>query len=97
MQQSPATGQGRQPACASGSKQLTLALTDPDRTVLLDLGAELNLYPREPAEPAEPAATVTGTAETVLGLVYGRNQSEDDVQVTGTVTLADLVALFPGF
>ncbi|MEV1026795.1 maleylpyruvate isomerase family mycothiol-dependent enzyme [Streptomyces sp. NPDC050264] len=74
--------------------QLTLDLTDPVRTMLLDLGAELHLYP---CEPAEPAGTVVGTAEAVLRLVYGRLQAADSVQVSGAVTLADLRSLFPGF
>ncbi|MBQ1093402.1 maleylpyruvate isomerase family mycothiol-dependent enzyme [Streptomyces sp. B93] len=74
--------------------QLTIALTSPARTVLLDLGAELHLYP---CEPAEPAGSVTGAAEAVLRLVYGRHQPTDEVQVSGAVTLTDLTALFPGF
>lgn len=74
--------------------QLTIALTSPTRTVLLDLGAELHLYP---CEPAEPAGSVTGAAEAVLRLVYGRHQPTDEVQVSGAVTLTDLKALFPGF
>ncbi|WP_431875806.1 maleylpyruvate isomerase family mycothiol-dependent enzyme [Amycolatopsis sacchari] len=74
--------------------QLTIALTSPARTVLLDLSGELHLYP---CEPAEPAGSVTGTAEAVLRLVYGRNQPTDEIQVSGAVTLADMKALFPGF
>ncbi|MGW0082219.1 maleylpyruvate isomerase family mycothiol-dependent enzyme [Streptomyces sp. NPDC003393] len=74
--------------------QLALHLTGPERTVLLDLGAELHLYP---CEPAEPAATVTGTAETVLRLVYGRTRPTDSIMTSGAVTRADLEALFPGF
>ncbi|MGA5028790.1 maleylpyruvate isomerase N-terminal domain-containing protein [Streptomyces griseoincarnatus] len=74
--------------------QITIALTDPARTLLLDLDAELHLYP---CEPAEPAGSVTGPAEAVLRLVYGRHQPTDEVQVSGAVTLADLKALFPGF
>jgi uncharacterized protein (TIGR03083 family) len=74
--------------------QLALDLTDPPGVVLLDLDAELHLYP---CEPAQPAGTVSGTAEAVLRLVYGRNQDADHVQVTGAACLADLRALFPGF
>ncbi|MDN3028336.1 maleylpyruvate isomerase N-terminal domain-containing protein [Streptomyces sp. S.PB5] len=77
-----------------GTRQLAVTLSDPSRTMLLDLGAELHLYP---CEPAEPNGAVTGTAEAVLRLVYGRNQATDRVQVTGAVTLADLRSLFPGF
>lgn len=74
--------------------QLTLSLTDPTRTALLNLSAELHIYP---CEPAESVGTVTGTAEAVLRLVYGRHQATDSIQVSGAVTLADLRSLFPGF
>ncbi|GHH88477.1 hypothetical protein GCM10018793_68280 [Streptomyces sulfonofaciens] len=74
--------------------QLTVALTDPARTLLLDLGAELHLYP---CEPSRPVGAVTGTAEAVLRLVYGRNRLEDDVRVSGALALDDLRSLFPGF
>ena len=77
-----------------GTRQLTVTLTDPARTLLLDLGAELHLYP---CEPAAPVGAVSGTAEAVLRLVYGRNRDRDGVAVTGSVTLADLRSLFPGF
>jgi hypothetical protein len=74
--------------------QVAVELTDVSRTVCLELGAELHLYP---CEPAQPTATVSGSAEAVLRLVYGRNRPEDAVTVTGTATLDDLRALFPGF
>ncbi|MDQ0784940.1 maleylpyruvate isomerase N-terminal domain-containing protein [Streptomyces sp. B3I8] len=74
--------------------QLTLTLTDPAATMLLDLGAELHLYP---CESAHPAGTLAGTAEAVLRLVYGRHRPTDALQATGTLTLADLQSLFPGF
>jgi hypothetical protein len=77
-----------------GPSQMAVELTDLGRTVCLDLGAELHLYP---CEPAEAAATVSGSAETVLRLVYGRNRPEDAITVTGAVTVDDLRALFPGF
>jgi hypothetical protein len=77
-----------------GSRQLTVVLTEPPRTMLLDLDAELHMYP---CEPAEPDGTVSGSAEAVLRLVYGRNRPEDGVTVTGAVTLQDLRSLFPGF
>ncbi|MER7198548.1 hypothetical protein CG723_17385 [Streptomyces sp. CB01635] len=77
-----------------GTRQLTVTLTDTARTLLLDLGAELHLYP---CEPADPVGEVSGTAEAVLRLVYGRNRDQDDVSVTGSVTPADLRSLFPGF
>ncbi|PSM37269.1 hypothetical protein C6Y14_43165 [Streptomyces dioscori] len=74
--------------------QLALTLTEPATGMMLDLGAELHLYP---CEPAEPAGVLSGTAEAVLRLVYGRHQSTDNIQVTGTITLDDLQFLFPGF
>lgn len=77
-----------------GTRQLTVTLTDSARILLLDLGGELHLYP---CEPADPVGAVSGTAEAVLRLVYGRNRDRDGVAVTGSVTLADLRSLFPGF
>lgn len=77
-----------------GPSQVAVALTDLGRTVCLDLAAELHLYR---CEPAEPVGTVSGSAEAVLRLVYGRNLPQDAVTVTGAVTLDDLRALFPGF
>ncbi|BBB01957.1 hypothetical protein RVR_9606 [Actinacidiphila reveromycinica] len=77
-----------------GPAQFTLHLTDPGRTVLLDLGAEVHLYP---CEPAGPAGSLTGTAEAVLRLVYGRSRPTDALAAAGAVTRADLQALFPGF
>lgn len=55
------------------------------------------LFHLYPCEPAEPAGSVSGTAEAVLRLVYGRNQATDDIRTTGTVTLTDLRSLSPGF
>lgn len=75
-------------------KQLLVKLTDRDRTVYLELGAELHLFA---GAPANPAATVSGPAEAVLRLVYGRSRPEDDVTATGDVALEDLRSLFPGF
>ncbi|MGC5022777.1 maleylpyruvate isomerase N-terminal domain-containing protein [Micromonospora sp. DT47] len=77
-----------------GARQLAVELTDQDRTMCLDLGAELHLYP---CEPAEPTATLSGTAEAVLRLVYGRNRPDDGIRVSGAVTLDDLRSLFPGY
>ncbi|SIR74057.1 TIGR03083 family protein [Micromonospora avicenniae] len=73
-------------------KQLALGL--PDRTRTLDLHDELHLID---SAPQNPAATVTGTAEALLRLIYGRNRPEDGVNVTGDVVLDDLRRLFPGF
>ncbi|MEU3188191.1 maleylpyruvate isomerase N-terminal domain-containing protein [Streptomyces sp. NPDC006923] len=75
-------------------RQLSVHLTDPERTLLLDLGGELHLYP---CEPAEPAGALAGPAEAVLRMVYGRSRPADGITVTGSVTLADLQGLFPGF
>ncbi|MEY9965694.1 uncharacterized protein (TIGR03083 family) [Streptacidiphilus sp. MAP12-16] len=77
-----------------GPRQLSVVLTEPPGTALLDLDAELHLYP---CEPTEPAGTLSGSSESVLRLVYGRNRPEDGVTVTGTVTLQDVRSLFPGF
>ncbi|MDX3771984.1 MULTISPECIES: maleylpyruvate isomerase N-terminal domain-containing protein [unclassified Streptomyces] len=77
-----------------GPRQLSVRLTDADRTLLLDLDSELHLYP---CEPAEPAGILAGPAEAVLRLFYGRLRQGDGVTATGHVTLADLQALFPGF
>jgi hypothetical protein len=75
-------------------RQLAVELTDRDRIVRLELGADLHLAP---GEPADPAATVSGTAEALLRLVYGRNRPGDGVTVAGDITLEDLRSLFPGF
>ena len=75
-------------------KQVAVELTDQDRIVRLELGAELHLAA---GAPANPAATVAGPAEALLRLVYGRSRPEDDVTATGDVTLEDLRSLFPGF
>ena len=77
-----------------GSGQVTLELTDPRRTRCLDLGGELHVVP---CEPGDPTATVWGTAEAVLRLVYGRNRAEDGVTAAGAVTVDDLRSLFPGY
>ncbi|MEV4294508.1 maleylpyruvate isomerase family mycothiol-dependent enzyme [Microbispora rosea] len=75
--------------------RVALELTDLRRTVCLDLGEEPRIRPEE---PADPAATVTGTADAVLRLVYGRNRpGADGVTVRGSVALDDLRSLFPGF
>lgn len=75
--------------------RVAVELTDLRRTVCLDLGEEPRIRPEE---PADPAATVTGTADAVLRLVYGRNRpGADDVTARGSVALDDLRSLFPGF
>jgi uncharacterized protein (TIGR03083 family) len=74
--------------------QIEVRTTSPDGVYCLTLGAELHLLA---CEPAEPSATVRGSAEAVLRLVYGRLRDIDDVTAQGSVTLHDLQALFPGY
>jgi uncharacterized protein (TIGR03083 family) len=75
--------------------QVAIELTDRDRAQLLDLGIELHLYP---AEPADPVATLTGTREAVVRLVYGRHRpGVDALKAEGKIRIEDLRALFPGF
>jgi len=74
--------------------QVALELTDPRRTWCLDLGGELRIVA---CEPGDPTATVWGSAEAVLRLVYGRNRAEDGVTAAGAVTVDDLRSLFPGY
>jgi uncharacterized protein (TIGR03083 family) len=74
--------------------QVALELTNPRRTWCLDLGGELHIIP---CEPGDPTATVWGSAEAVLRLVYGRNRTEDGVTAAGAVNVDDLRALFPGY
>jgi uncharacterized protein (TIGR03083 family) len=75
-------------------RQVELRTTSPDAVRCLTLGAELHLLA---CEPAEPSATVRGSAEAVLRLVYGRRRDVDEITAEGTVTLDDLQALFPGY
>jgi uncharacterized protein (TIGR03083 family) len=75
-------------------RQIEVRTTSPNGVYCLTLGAELYLLP---CEPAEPSATLYGTAEAVLRLVYGRLRDTDDVTAEGTVTLDDVRALFPGY
>lgn len=77
-----------------GPAQLAVELTEPTLRYSLILDTELHV---DPAEAADPTSTVSGGAEAVLRLVYGRARSVDDVSVTGKATLDDLRALFPGY
>ncbi|MFF8675405.1 hypothetical protein [Streptomyces sp. NPDC015242] len=72
--------------------QLSLTFTEPAADMLLNLSAELRLYP---CEPAEPTGHLTGAAKAVLCLVCGRHQPTAEIQVTGTVTLDDRQSLLP--
>lgn len=74
-------------------QRVRMQLTDPRQTLPLDIDGELHLYPT-PA--TDPTAVLTGPAESVLRLVYGRNRRQDPVTATGSITLDDLRALFPG-
>ncbi|MFE2431271.1 maleylpyruvate isomerase family mycothiol-dependent enzyme [Streptomyces sp. NPDC059373] len=73
-------------------QRVQVRLTDPEQTLLLR--TELHLYP---TPPNDPTATLTGPAESVLRLVYGRNRPKDPLTATGSITLDDLRTLFPGF
>ncbi|MET7992111.1 maleylpyruvate isomerase family mycothiol-dependent enzyme [Amycolatopsis sp. NPDC005232] len=75
-------------------KELTVELTDRGRTHGLSVGTELHL---SESAPALPDGTISGPADALLRLVYGRYRAQDDVTVRGQVTLADLQELFPGF
>lgn len=75
-------------------RQIELRTTSPDAVHCLTLGSELHLLA---CEPAEPSATVRGSAEAVLRLVYGRLRAVDEITAEGTVTIDDLQALFPGY
>jgi uncharacterized protein (TIGR03083 family) len=75
--------------------QLTVELTDQQRTLCLDLGEEPHIHS---VEPAESVGALTGTADAVLRLVYGRNRPDSDgITTSGRATLTDLRSLFPGY
>jgi uncharacterized protein (TIGR03083 family) len=64
----------------------------------LDIREEIHLVAGDPTgTTAEPTATATGTTDVLTRLVYGRHRAGDQLDVTGSVTRADLVRLFPGF
>lgn len=77
-----------------GPRQIAVELTDPERLLCLSLGSELHILP---CEGAGPSGAVSGSAEAVLRLVYGRNRPQDGVSARDGVTLDDLRALFPGY
>jgi hypothetical protein len=74
--------------------RLRVQLTDTGRSLMLGVGTELHLYP---TDAADPTGSLSGTAESVLRLLYGRSRSRDRLTTTGEITPADLRALFPGF
>lgn len=69
-------------------------LSDTAQHYSLQLDAEVHLLPA-----GGPSATgqVYGSADAVLRLVYGRVRPSDRIEVTGSVTRDDLIALFPGY
>ncbi|WP_127355730.1 maleylpyruvate isomerase family mycothiol-dependent enzyme [Actinacidiphila soli] len=75
-------------------QRVQVQLSDPQQTLLLDIDTELHLYP---TPPTDPTALLTGPAESVLRLIYGRNRLQDPLTATGSITLDDLRTLFPGF
>jgi uncharacterized protein (TIGR03083 family) len=77
-----------------GPGQIAVELSDPDHSLRLTLNTELHLHS---GASTQPNATVSGQAEAVLRLVYGRNRPGDDVEVAGAASLRDLRALFPGY
>lgn len=74
--------------------QIAVELAESRRILSLHLNAELHLYP---CEAADPSSQLYGPAEAVLRMVYGRHHPVDDIRVTGSASLADLTALFPGY
>ena len=74
--------------------QLAIELRDPDLRLVLELGEELHV---RPGEPSAGAGTLSGPAEAVLRIVYGRSRPTDDVRTTGPVGIVDLRSLFPGY
>lgn len=78
-----------------------IELTDEEPHVL-SLGAEpddrVQLRRIDGTAPQIGAnATLTGPADAVLRLFYGRLRPVDEVDVTGSITRTDLVELLPGF
>ena len=78
-------------------RQISVKLTDFGRTLRLELGEELHLVPTELGGAYDTLGTVSGSADAVLRLIYGRNRPADQIQTTGGISLDDLRALFPGF
>ncbi|GHJ36879.1 maleylpyruvate isomerase N-terminal domain-containing protein [Streptomyces sp. TS71-3] len=73
--------------------RIRVRLTDTGRTLFLDIGEELHLFP---VEPVDPTGLLAGPAEAVLRLLHGRGRPTDPVTTEGPVTVDDLRALFPG-
>ncbi|HEV7958194.1 MAG TPA: maleylpyruvate isomerase family mycothiol-dependent enzyme [Acidimicrobiales bacterium] len=76
---------------------IAVTLTDLDETYRLDLASELHLVADQRMASASATGTLAGLGEAVLRIVYGRNRPEDEIEISGAVTLGDYRALFPGF
>lgn len=77
-------------------------LSEPATVVLGDSGYALEIgeSARLTTSPAAPTATFAGPLEAALRLVTGRlapEYTQNDVRVTGNVTLDDLRRVFPGY
>lgn len=79
---------------ASRGQRIAVRLTDRDRGMTLDLGSELHLYP---CGTGESGGTITGTAEEVLRLVYGRHRAVDSTTAAGALSMDTIRRLFPGY
>jgi uncharacterized protein (TIGR03083 family) len=83
-------------ALAGRSVDLTLRLSEPDRTLGLALGERIGLTDA----PEEPDGELSMPAETWLRLASGRHSAAylpDSVSLTGPLSLDDLRKIFPGF
>ncbi|WP_062431069.1 maleylpyruvate isomerase family mycothiol-dependent enzyme [Herbidospora daliensis] len=75
---------------------LAVHVSAPERSFGLAIGEQAEIVD----VPAEPDATLTAPAEWWLRLVTGRHAPEHTppvVELTGSITLAELRAVFPGF
>jgi len=74
---------------------ITVNRTDSPGGATLLLASELHIYP---CAPADPTATLTGTTEALVRLIYGRNRPGlDGLSASGSVDVNELRALFPGY
>jgi uncharacterized protein (TIGR03083 family) len=75
-------------------QHLAVHLTDTGQRYTLHLDAELHLVP---GDAPSASGQVSGPADSLLRLVYGRHRPDDSVEVSGAVPLKELIALFPGY
>lgn len=80
-------------ASVSG-QQVAVDVTDRDVATTLDLGAGLHMYLNS---AGGTDGTITGTAEELLRLVYGRHRPGDSTAADGGVSIELLRRLFPGY